>query len=180
SDICTLLIGAFTWSSMPPMSVDNALLFINKKFEQFQNEDDARHEYLLKALANLKHKPYYSSTQQPYTQHQILMPSHLRPQGLTHSIPKHFYPHSQGIVALLNNTHQIQSQNAIGKPLIPNHHTHIQPFSQSANTIQSRTLEPVGRQGGFIEQQTDSASSKATELNSFHKILHFFSDSFHE
>ncbi|CAL0329427.1 unnamed protein product [Lupinus luteus] len=114
--------------------------------------------------------------QQPFAQHQILMPPHLRPQGPAHSVPRHSYPQSQGNAALSNSTQHSQSQNATGRPLIPNHPGQVQPFAQSASTfpvrpgqaseLQSRTLETVGRQGDIIEPQTDPASGKANELNS--------------
>lgn len=104
--------------------------------------------------------------QQPFAQHQIPMPSHLRPQGPAHSFPNHAYPQSKGNTAL--------SQNAVGRSSIPNH---AQPFAQSANAIpvrpgnqnslvgtntqvQSRAPEPIERQGHAIETQTDPASAK--------------------
>lgn len=99
--------------------------------------------------------------QQPFSQHQMPMPSHPRPQGPVHSFPKHAYPQSKGNTAL--------SQNAVGRP--PNHAGHVQPFAQSANTIPVRPGNQnllVGTnnqvhsraQGDVTEQQTDSASGK--------------------
>ena len=76
--------------------------------------------------------------QQPFAQHQMPMPSHLRPQGPAHTFPRHAYPPSQGNPALLNSTQHSQSQNAVGRPLIPNHAAQIQPFAQSANNIPAR------------------------------------------
>ncbi|XP_058729475.1 uncharacterized protein LOC131601626 [Vicia villosa] len=107
--------------------------------------------------------------QQPFAQHQTPMPSHLRPQGPVHSFPKHAYPQSKGNTTL--------SQNAVGRPSIPNHAGHVQPFVHSANTfpvrpgnqnmlvgtnnqVQSRAPEPIERQGDVTEQQTESASGK--------------------
>ncbi|WJX49651.1 hypothetical protein P8452_36057 [Trifolium repens] len=106
--------------------------------------------------------------QQPFAQHQIPMPSHLRPQGPVNSFPQQAYPQPKGNTAL--------SQNAAGRPSIPNHAGHVQPFAQSANTIpvrpgnqnllagtnnqvQSRAPEPVDKQD-VTEQHTDPASGK--------------------
>lgn len=75
--------------------------------------------------------------QQPFAQHQMPMPSHLRPQGPAHSFPKHAYPQSQGNTALSNSTQHSQSQNAVGIPIL-SHAGHVQPFAQSANTIPAR------------------------------------------
>ncbi|OIW18303.1 hypothetical protein TanjilG_31443 [Lupinus angustifolius] len=122
-----------------PSSMDDALLFINKKFQEFYSEEDARDESL----------PCYT-----LFVHLILPTSHLRPQGLAHSVPMHSYPHSQGDVALSNSVQHSQSQNATRRPLIPNH------------SGESRTLEPVGRQGALTEQKTDSAFRKANDSNS--------------
>ncbi|CAL0305089.1 unnamed protein product [Lupinus luteus] len=41
---------------MPHMTMDDAVLFINKKFEEFQDANDIRHKSILKALANFNHK----------------------------------------------------------------------------------------------------------------------------
>ncbi|XP_014493814.1 mediator of RNA polymerase II transcription subunit 12-like isoform X2 [Vigna radiata var. radiata] len=78
--------------------------------------------------------------QQPFAQHQMPMPSHLRPPGPgpAHSFPKHVYPQPQGNIAPSNNIQQNQSQNAGGRPLVPNHAGHLQPFAQSSNTIPVR------------------------------------------
>jgi hypothetical protein len=106
--------------------------------------------------------------QQPFAQHQIPMPSHQRPQGPVNSFPQQAYPQPKGNNAL--------SQNAVGRPSIPNHAGHVQPFAQSANTIpvrpgnqnllagtnnqvQSRAPEPIDKQD-VTEQHTDSASGK--------------------
>ncbi|XP_061353123.1 uncharacterized protein LOC133297901 [Gastrolobium bilobum] len=130
--------------------------------------------------------------QQPFAQHQMPMASYLRPQGSAQSFPKHGYPQSQGNTALANSAQQSLSQNAVGRPLNPNHAGHKQPFAQSANTIpvrpgqngasylpenqnllvgtnnrlqsESRVPEPIERQGDVVEQQTDSASGKLGKI----------------
>ncbi|XP_027354218.1 AT-rich interactive domain-containing protein 1A-like [Abrus precatorius] len=83
-------------------------------------------------------QPIQQIPPQPFSQHQAPMPSHLRPQGSANSFPKHAYPQSQGNTALSNSSHLSQSQNAVGRPLLPNHAGHIQPYAQSANTIPVR------------------------------------------
>ncbi|KAE9612319.1 hypothetical protein Lalb_Chr06g0171731 [Lupinus albus] len=80
---------------MPPMSVDDALLFI-KKFEQFQNEDDARHESLLKSLANLNHKVTTLSIIPPYSHYtshvtNTLQNSYLHTQTTTTTTHNHIF-----------------------------------------------------------------------------------------
>ncbi|KAL2606481.1 hypothetical protein AAZV13_09G186700 [Glycine max] len=126
--------------------------------------------------------PVQQIPQQLFAQHQMPIPSHLRPQDPAHSFPKHAYPQSQG--------------NTAGRPLVPNHAGHLQPFAQSANTIpvrpgqngagylpenqkllvgannqvqlpselQSRAPESIERQGDVVEQQTDSASGKLSKV----------------
>ncbi|TKY67983.1 AT-rich interactive domain-containing protein 1 [Spatholobus suberectus] len=83
-------------------------------------------------------QPVQQIPQQPFGQHQMHMPSHLRPQGPAHSFPKHAYPQSQGSTALSNSIQLSQSQNASGRPLVPSHTGHLQPFAQSTNTIPVR------------------------------------------
>jgi hypothetical protein len=108
------------------------------------------------------------------------MPSHLRPQGPVNSFPQQAYPQPKGNTAL--------SQNAAGRPSIPNHAGHVQPFAQSANTIpvrpgnqnllagtnnqvQSRAPEPVDKQD-VTEQHSgklgknELKSEKETNLKS--------------
>ncbi|MED6111972.1 hypothetical protein PIB30_057313 [Stylosanthes scabra] len=76
--------------------------------------------------------------QQPFAQQHMPMTSHLRPQGPGHSFPRHSYPPSQGNPALLNSTQHSQSQNAVGRPSLPNHVIQMQPLAQSANNIPVR------------------------------------------
>lgn len=83
-------------------------------------------------------QPVQQIPQQPFAQHQMPMPSHSRPQGPAHSFPKHAYPQSQGNTALSISILHSQSPNATGRPLVPNHAGHPQPFAQSANAIPVR------------------------------------------
>ncbi|RDX97424.1 hypothetical protein CR513_19805, partial [Mucuna pruriens] len=83
-------------------------------------------------------QPVQQIPQQPFAQHQMPMPSHLRPQGPAHSFPKHAYPQLQGNTALPNSIQHSQSQNAAGRPLVPHHAGHLHPFSQSSSTFPVR------------------------------------------
>ncbi|CAL0326526.1 unnamed protein product [Lupinus luteus] len=71
---------------MPPISVDDVIFFINKTFQQLQNEEDARHESLLKALNNLHHKVTTLTTLPPCSHY----PSHV-----TNTLQNSYlYPHT--------------------------------------------------------------------------------------
>lgn len=89
--------------------------------------------------------------QQPFAQHQMPMPSNLRPQGPAHSVPRHPYPQSQGNATLSNSTQHGHPQNSVGRPLIPTHAGQGQSFAQSANTIPVRPGQPGS--GHMLENQ---------------------------
>lgn len=129
--------------------------------------------------------------QKPFVQQQMPMLSHVRPQGPAPPFPEHAhtYPQPHANVALSHNAQPNQSQNSVGRPLMPNHMMQSQPFGQSgaaavvrpmhagashlpgnqkmmsgtnnqvqlSSDLQSRALEPYGKQGTVAEQKTDSA-----------------------
>ncbi|XP_016191703.1 chromatin modification-related protein eaf-1-like [Arachis ipaensis] len=89
----------------------------------------------------INHRPTLQPVQQSLAQQPFAhmpMSSHLRPQGPGHSFPRHSFPPAQGNPAPLNSTQLSQSQNAVGKPSIPNHPIQIQPFAHTANNIPVR------------------------------------------
>ncbi|KAJ7947562.1 Mediator of RNA polymerase II transcription subunit 12-like protein [Quillaja saponaria] len=96
-----------------------------------------------------QHMPQqYVQQQQPYAQQQMPMSSHLRPQGPPHSFPQHTntYLQPQDNVAFSHNIQHNQSQNAVGRPMMPNAGIQSQPFSQSASGIPIRPTHPVAGQ----------------------------------
>ncbi|KAK4254900.1 hypothetical protein QN277_007976 [Acacia crassicarpa] len=96
--------------------------------------------------AQANHHPVMHAIQQPMppqsSVQQLPMPSHLRPQGPATSFPEHAQTHPQrpANVALSHNSQSNQPQNAVGRPVMPNHTMLSQPFAQTANASLVRPM----------------------------------------
>lgn len=102
----------------------------------------------------------YYQQQQPFPQHQLPMTSQLRNQGQSHPFPQHThgFPQPPLNVALSHGLQYTQTQNLVGRPLLPNHGTQPQPYPQSAGAMQAR---PV-----YL-----GANQQSTDHNNMHKTI---------
>ncbi|KAH7542329.1 hypothetical protein FEM48_Zijuj02G0062000 [Ziziphus jujuba var. spinosa] len=92
-------------------------------------------------------QPYYQQPQ-PYAQHQVAMTSQLRHPGQPHPFlhHTHVYPQPPPNVALSHGLQHVQSQNPVGRPLMPNQGVQSQPYPQSAGEVQARPVYVGGNQ----------------------------------
>lgn len=131
--------------------------------------------------AQANHRPVMQAVQQPLpTQSSVHphmpMPSRLRPQGSAPSLPEHAKTYSQQLAnsALSHNPQSNQSQNAVGRPLMPNQTMLSQPFAHPANASlvrpvhtginhlhanQSMMVGPTSKQGSLTENKSDSSGN---------------------
>ncbi|KAF3443512.1 hypothetical protein FNV43_RR13196 [Rhamnella rubrinervis] len=102
----------------------------------------------------------YYQQQQPFQQHQLPMTSQLHHQGQSHPFPQHThsFPQPPLNVALSHGLQYTQTQNLVGRPLMPNHGVQPQPYPQSAGAVQAR---PV-----YL-----GANQQSTNHNNMHKTI---------